>query len=78
MPVCNISCAGPTEAKLVAKDLKLASSRLVLFAVNDNPFVEQVRTIGVMPRISNQLILTRPLRCIEARSQWACSAGFLY
>ena len=32
--------AGPTEASLVSEPLQLSRRRLVLFAVNDNPFVD--------------------------------------
>ena len=34
------TCAGAAEAKLVAAPLQLATRRLLLCAVNDNPFVE--------------------------------------
>ena len=35
-----VGCVGPTEARLVSEPLRLSRRRLVLFAVNDNPFVD--------------------------------------
>lgn len=39
LPVAVVP-AGPAEAKLVAAPLQMEARRLLLFAVNDNPFVE--------------------------------------
>ena len=40
----GILCVGPAEAKLVSAPLQLDARRLLLLAVNDNPFVEVRKT----------------------------------